>query len=191
MQIIIGIDPGSRITGFGVIKYENNQYCYLDSGCINTFSASVSKSARDQIYETGKIYANPAYKSSENSLAVSSRLKIIYQGVCELIEQYQPTEMSIEQVFVNKNVQSALKLGQARGVAMLAAAMHDLPVYEYAPRKIKQAVVGSGAADKLQVQHMVKQLLQLPKVPQADAADALAVAMCHINQNQFYLQAGL
>lgn len=150
MSVILGIDPGSRITGYGVIKATNQEVHYIASGCIRT---------------------------SEGEL--SQRLLQIFNGVCELMEQYHPDEVAIEQVFMHQNPSSALKLGHARGVAMVACASHRLNVSEYSPRAIKQAVAGYGAAEKTQVQHMVIQLLSLSASPQSDAADALAVAICH------------
>jgi len=151
MTTILGIDPGSRITGYGVIRVHDAQNMdYIDSGCIRTGIGSLSE-----------------------------RLFIIFNGICELLEQYNPDEASIEQVFVHHNPNSALKLGHARGVAMVACASHRLTLGEYSPREIKQAVVGYGGAEKSQVNHMVMQLLQLEKSPQADAADALAIAICH------------
>lgn len=152
MEVILGIDPGSLVTGYGLISIEANKLQYIDSGCIRT-------RAKD----------------------MTQRLKIIYQCLQEIIQQYFPTEAAIEQVFVHANAGSALKLGQARGAAIVAVAENLLPIFEYAARQIKQAVVGSGSADKTQVQHMVKTLLNLPQAPQADAADALAIAICHIN----------
>ena len=112
---------------------------------------------------------------------MASRLGEIYSAVRELIETYQPDEFAIESVFVARNAQSALKLGQARGVAIAAAVAAELPVYEYAARQVKQAVVGTGRANKNQVAHMVQVLLELSGIPQADAADALAIAVCHVN----------
>ena len=109
------------------------------------------------------------------------RLAEIYRGVDQLIVQYQPHMLSIEEVFLARNPQSALKLGQARGVAIAAAVAHDLPVAEYAARRVKQVVVGTGRASKSQVQHMVRILLKLPAAPSEDAADALAIAICHVN----------
>lgn len=153
MTIILGIDPGSRITGYGVIKASNRQLHYIGSGCIRT---------------------------SEGVL--SQRLLQIFNGICELMEQFHPDEVAIEEVFMHQNPSSALKLGHARGVAMVACASHRLNVSEYSPREIKQAVVGYGAAEKSQVQHMVIQLLQLNAAPQSDAADALAIAICHSNR---------
>ena len=146
MSIILGIDPGSLITGYGVIRQVGRQLTYLGSGCIRT-----------------KVDDLP------------SRLKLIYAGVSEIITQFQPDYFAIEQVFMAKNADSALKLGQARGVAIVAAVNQDLPVFEYAARQVKQTVVGIGSAEKSQVQHMVRTLLKLPANPQADAADALLV----------------
>lgn len=149
-MIFLGIDPGSRITGYGVINSINGKNEYIASGCI---------------------------RIREGELA--DRLQQVYAGVTEIIDRYLPQEFAIEQVFMARNADSALKLGQARGVAIVAAANQSLPVYEYSARKVKQSVVGSGAADKTQVQHMVARLLKLPGLPQADAADALAIALCH------------
>ena len=112
------------------------------------------------------------------------RLKQIFDSVCELILEFKPDEFAIESVFMSKNADSALKLGQARGAAIVGASHYALPVSEYHARKVKQSVVGTGGADKTQVQHMVKMILKLPSSPQADAADALAVALCHANTSQ-------
>ncbi|WP_375055416.1 crossover junction endodeoxyribonuclease RuvC [Zobellella sp. DQSA1] len=155
MAIILGIDPGSRITGYGVVRQTGNQMEYLGSGCI---------------------------RMADDELA--PRLKRIYDGVSEIILQFRPGLFAIEQVFMARNPDSALKLGQARGAAIVAAANAGLEVAEYSARQIKQAVVGQGGADKTQVQHMVCKLLNLPGTPQADAADALAVALCHGHTRQ-------
>lgn len=159
MAIILGIDPGSRLTGYGVIRQTGRQLTYLGSGCIRT--------AVDDL---------------------PTRLKRVYAGVCEIILQFQPDMFAIEQVFMARNADSALKLGQARGSAIVAAVNNDLPVFEYAARLVKQSVVGNGAADKKQVQHMVKLLLKLPASPQADAADALAIAITHAHMSQHLIQ---
>jgi crossover junction endodeoxyribonuclease RuvC len=155
VAIILGIDPGSRITGYGVIRQVGAKFEYLGSGCI---------------------------RLQGDELA--ARLQQIFNGVSEIINQFQPTGFAIEQVFMAKNPDSALKLGQARGAAIVAATNNKLPVAEYSARQIKQAVVGKGSADKTQVQHMVTHLLKLSATPQADAADALAVALCHSNTQQ-------
>lgn len=157
MSIILGIDPGSRLTGYGLIEQRGRRLHYVASGCIRV---------------TG---------TATKPLPLAEKLKRIHNSVVELITQFQPDEFAIEQVFMARNPDSALKLGQARGAAMVAAACHDLPVAEYSARSIKQAVVGTGAAEKEQVQHMVMALLKLTRRPQADAADALAVAICHAN----------
>lgn len=152
MALILGIDPGSRVTGYGVISSVAGKSEYVASGCIRI--------AGDHLPD---------------------RLQQIYEGVTEVIRIYTPQEMAIEQVFMAKNADSALKLGQARGAAIVAGVSQNLPVAEYAARTIKQAVVGKGGADKTQVQHMVCSILRLPGTPQADAADALAIAICHAN----------
>ncbi|KZN67322.1 Holliday junction resolvase [Pseudoalteromonas luteoviolacea S4060-1] len=151
----MGIDPGSRFTGYGVIQHQGAKFQYLGSGCIKL---------ADHDFPT--------------------RLKMIYQGVSQLIEQFSPDSFAIEQVFMAHNPDSALKLGQARGAAIVAATMQDIPVHEYSARQIKQAVVGTGGANKSQVQEMVKRILKLPGTPQADAADALAIAICHAHSEQ-------
>ncbi len=152
MAIILGIDPGSRFTGYGVIEQQGQMFTYLGSGCIKALSQGDD---------------------------LASRLQTIFAGVSELIIQFKPDMFAIEQVFMGVNPGGALKLGQARGVAIVAATNTGLDIAEYSARQIKQAVVGTGAADKTQVQQMVKNILKLPGTPQADAADALAVALCH------------
>lgn len=156
MSIILGIDPGSRITGYGVIRQQGRQLQYLGSGCIRMQDKDMP-----------------------------GRLKQIYAGVSELIIQFKPDEFCIEQVFMSKNADSALKLGHARGSAIVAAVNQDLPVYEYAARLIKQTVTGSGGAEKTQVQAMVMDMLKLQSKPQIDASDALAVAICHAHTNKY------
>jgi len=153
MAVILGIDPGSRVTGYGIINAVGGRLDYIGSGAVRI----------------------------PDTLALAERLKIIFSSVCELIETHIPQEFAIEQIFMSKSAASALKLGQARGAAIVAAVHHNLPVSEYEARKVKQAVVGTGAADKTQIQHMVKTLLKLPSAPVEDAADALAVAICHAN----------
>ena len=111
--------------------------------------------------------------------ALPIRLKTIFQGLSDILEEYKPTEMAIEKVFMHNNPDSALKLGQARGTAICVVANQDIPVYEYTPREIKQAIVGKGNATKVQIQHMIKVLLGLSECPQEDAADALAIALSH------------
>lgn len=156
MNIILGIDPGSRITGYGVVRLVGSQFSYVASGCIRLNTTDL----------------------------LPERLLDIFNGVSEIIQQTQPTIFAIEQVFMARNADAALKLGQARGAAIVAAKNAGLEVFEYSARQVKQAVVGTGAADKAQVQHMVRTLLKLAANPQADAADALAVAMCHGHTQQ-------
>jgi crossover junction endodeoxyribonuclease RuvC len=156
--IILGIDPGSRITGYGVIRVEHKKINYMASGCIRTAGDDTAQ-----------------------------RLQQIFHGLRDIMSQYPPHEIAIEQIFMHQNPSSALKLGQARGAAMVAASHDGLPVFEYSARQIKQAVVGYGAAQKTQVQQMVKTLLSLSGIPQADAADALAVAICHMNSKKTLL----
>ena len=155
MSIILGIDPGSLKTGFGIIHTLGGRHEYVASGVIALPDA-----------------------------VLSERLQQIFKSICEIIDEYNPQEVAVEQVFMSKSAASALKLGQARGAAMVAATHNQLPVAEYEARKIKQSVVGNGAADKYQVQHMVKSLLKLSGAPREDAADALAVALCHANTQQ-------
>lgn len=147
---ILGIDPGSRITGIGIIESDGRHSKHIFSTCIRL--------------------GNDAFPI---------RLGKIYQEVELIIREFQPQQMAIEDVFLSKNPSSALKLGQARGVAICATVMQGVPVYEYSAREIKQAVVGKGSADKSQVQHMVKLLLNLQGKIQADTADGLAIALSH------------
>ncbi|REL35901.1 crossover junction endodeoxyribonuclease RuvC [Thalassotalea euphylliae] len=156
MAIILGIDPGSRFTGYGVIEQHGRKFTYLGSGCIKAIAAGED---------------------------LGTRLQTIFAGVSELIIQFKPDMFAIEQVFMATNPDSALKLGQARGAAIVAATNAGMSIAEYSARQIKQSVVGTGAADKTQVQHMVKSILKLPGTPQADAADALAVALCHAHSH--------
>lgn len=147
---ILGIDPGLRVTGFGVIERTGPRLEYVTSGCV---------------------------RSGEGDLA--TRLKVLLEGLAEVIAANRPREVAIEKVFVNVNAQSTLALGQARGTAICAAVLAGLPVAEYTALQVKQSVVGKGHAGKEQVQHMVRRLLALPGNPSPDAADALACAICH------------
>jgi crossover junction endodeoxyribonuclease RuvC len=158
MTRILGIDPGSRVTGYAVIEVDNPQVYYIASGCLHVQDKTLGE-----------------------------RLKAIFEGITQVIEQLQPQELAVEQVFMHRNADSALKLGQARGVAICAGVMKSLPVAEYSPRQVKQAVVGRGHADKMQVQHMVSALLNLTDRLEPDAADALAVALCHGHTRQTLL----
>ncbi len=144
------MDPGLRVTGFGLIEKSGQHITYLSSGCIRTPDA-----------------------------ALPERIKAILDGLCEVIAQGHPDQVALEKVFVNVNPTSTLLLGQARGAAICAAVSKALPVSEYTALQVKQAVVGNGHAKKEQVQEMVRRLLKLSGLPSADAADALACAICH------------
>ncbi len=150
---VLGIDPGSRITGYGIAEKIGNRLVHIDNGAIFTDKAG----------------------------DFPNRLKAIYEGLAQVIATYSPDAVAVEQIFLAHNVQSALKLGQARGAAIVAGVNAGLPVFEYTAVQVKQAVVGHGHATKDQVQQMVRILLNLPEIAQADASDALAVAICHAN----------
>lgn len=155
---VLGIDSGSRATGYGVIEIDGADCVFVDCGVIRVNAADM--------------------------LAI--RLRAIHEGLVEVIRDCQPDEAAFESVFHASNVQSALKLGHARGVCMHAAASADLPVYEYSPTQVKSAVTGYGRAEKLQVQQMVRSLLKLVEWPSSyDASDALAVAICHAHTHRF------
>ncbi len=152
---ILGIDPGSRKTGFGVLDFAGDEPTYVASGVVS---------------------------SAEGTFP--DRLRRIFTAVGEIVEEYRPDVVAIESVFMHKNAGSALKLGQARSAALCATFGFEMEVHEYAPREIKQAIVGTGAASKEQVQHMVISLLKLDAAPSLDAADALAAALCHGHQHR-------
>lgn len=152
---ILGIDPGSRITGYGIIDFHKNHARHVASGCIHVRGSDLS-----------------------------ARLRAIFDGIATLVESEAPAELAVEQVFFHRNAASALKLGQARGAALMAGVTRGLPLYEYSPNQVKQAVTGRGHAQKDQVQHMIKMLLGLRELPASDAADALAVAICHGHTSQ-------
>jgi crossover junction endodeoxyribonuclease RuvC len=156
-MIILGVDPGTLVTGYGVLEVEGNAVTVLE------FDVIVNR--------------------NERSMPI--RLKEIYSRLCDVILKYHPDEFAIETAFYGKNAQSALKLGHARGVSMLAAVNHEIPTSEYSPREVKKAVVGNGAASKDQVKYMVKSLLRLRDTPKLfDATDALAVALCHYQRSR-------
>ena len=158
IQRVIGVDPGLSITGFGILDY---------------------KGANIQVVAYGTIKP-PAGE------ALPNRLEYLNSHMTELLEKFEPKAMAIEDTFFSKNVKSALLLGQARGVLLLAAASKGIPSVEYAPRKVKQSVVGNGAADKKQVQYMVQQILKMDEpIKPLDISDALAIGLCHINQNKY------
>jgi crossover junction endodeoxyribonuclease RuvC len=153
MQRILGVDPGSNCTGWGVITGEGDELRYIDSG-----------------------YITPPRKADRYG-----RLRFIFETIGGVIEKHAPTQFAIEDVFYNKNARSSLILGEARGVAILAAAMADLAVHEYSAREVKQSLTGHGGADKSQVSFMMSKILGLPRPPENnDESDALAVAVCHV-----------
>lgn len=157
-MIILGVDPGIATVGYGVVELVGNKYRVIDYGAILTPS--------DQLFP--------------------DRLRSVYDQLNDVIIRHRPDDLAIEELFFNKNVKTAIKVGHARGVEILAAVNHDLEVYEYTPLQVKQAVVGYGRAEKRQVQEMVKILLNLEKIPKPDdVADALAVAICHGSSLKF------
>jgi crossover junction endodeoxyribonuclease RuvC len=151
-RVILGIDPGSAVTGYGLIRSDERENVLLECGVIRT----------------------------DSKRPLPEKLKEIFEGLSDIIQSKNPDQLAIEETFYSKNAKSALVMGQARGVAILAAACAKLPVSEYSPKEVKSSVVGQGSASKLQVQYMVKNLLGLKELPQpVDAADALAIALCH------------
>ncbi len=158
---ILGIDPGSRLTGFGILDFTGNEAAYVASGTVRSLDGDFP-----------------------------SRLRQIFESVSAIVEDYSPDVVAIESVFMHKNAGSALKLGQARSAALCATFSRAVEVHEYAPREIKLAIVGTGSASKEQVQHMVVSLLSLSAAPAPDAADALAAALCHGHQRRMQNQLG-
>jgi crossover junction endodeoxyribonuclease RuvC len=152
LTLVLGIDPGSRVTGYGLVAAEGNRHRHVASGCVRTGNGPLPE-----------------------------RLGRIQAGLADVIRSHGPAEAAVEQVFVHRSAESALKLGQARGAAVLTAVMAGLPVSEYAAPQVKQALTGTGGARKEQVAHMVRMLLGLRGDLQADAADALALALCHLH----------
>ncbi len=150
MALILGVDPGSRKCGYGLVEAVGTELRYVASGVIRV-----------------------------ETLNFPDRLQAIFLNLTDVITEFRPSAAAVEEVFVGKSMSSALKLGQARGAAIVACATQGLPVHEYAARKVKLALVGTGVADKVQMQQMVKRLLKLSAVPKEDAADALSVAVCH------------
>ncbi len=150
---VLGIDPGTVVTGWGIVEFRDRKFYHIANGCVRTKAT------------------NP----------LPERLGIIFKTLSQMLAEYQPTCAAVEEVFVSRNVQSALKLGHARGVAIAAISQMEIPVHEYTALQVKKSVVGYGRAEKHQVQEMVKMLLSLPKAAPEDASDALAAAICHIN----------
>lgn len=153
MQRILGIDPGSRVTGYGIVDAGYGKVVFVSCGVIKTTP----------------------------SFPLANRLNEIFEGINEVVQIHDPEVAAVEEVFISTNANSALKLGQARGAAVVAAMQNGLAVYDYSAKKVKRAVVGYGQAEKRQVQHMIRVLLGLSATPSNDAADALAVAICHAN----------
>lgn len=153
-MIIIGIDPGTNTTGYGVVRYEKNKLMRLASGIINL----------------------------PDHYSLPRKLERIYDNIVDIIEHYRPTECAIEDVFFSKNVKSSLKLGHARGAAMLGALHHDIHISEYSAKEMKMAVVGNGNASKEQVHYMVKKILDIKKDMALDESDALGIAICHAHR---------
>jgi len=154
MTVVLGLDPGSNITGYGIIHYQDRSARFIDCGCL---------------YLKG-------YR-------LSQRLKQLQQDLEQLVDMHQPTTVAIEQVFMNRFADAALKLGQARGAAIVTLTQRQLAINEYAPRQVKQAVASYGGANKQQIRYMIAQLLQLNAQPSNDAADALAIALCHAHMS--------
>lgn len=154
-MVILGIDPGSTVTGYGLIKDNHNRMTLVDYGVIRV----------------------------SNKKTLPERLAEIYSGICDIISQSEPDQLAVEEAFYSKNAKSALVMGQIRGVVILAGAQAKIPVAEYSPREIKSSIVGNGGASKLQVQYMVKNILEMKRLPEPeDASDALAIALCHLNK---------
>ncbi|MBQ3115079.1 MAG: crossover junction endodeoxyribonuclease RuvC [Clostridia bacterium] len=160
---ILGIDPGIAIVGFGIIEYDGVNFKVVDYGTVTS----------------------PAHTP------LPFRLKMVYDDMCYIIDKYKPDQVAIEELFFNNNAKTAIAVGQARGVLILAAQNKNIPVYEYTPLQVKQGVVGYGRAEKNQVQQMVKSILKLHEVPKPDdTADALAIAVCHAHTNYSILKGG-
>jgi crossover junction endodeoxyribonuclease RuvC len=158
-MLVLGVDPGSRVTGYGLVEKEDNQIDYIKAGTI----------------------------SCDANVPLYQRVYKIFCSMVEIMSYYRPQEMSIEDVFVAKNVKSSLKIGHARGAVMIAAVQCDIKIFEYSPLEIKKAVVGYGRATKEQVRDMVQVILNLKTQPDMDASDALAAAICHLNWTRYDL----
>lgn len=162
-MIVLGVDPGTYICGYGLIKNKDNEIELVDSGFI----------------------------SQPKNLSFPVRLRNLYDHLCKVISVYNPDEMSIEDTFVSKNPRSTMKLGEARGVAMLAAAVSDIPVFEYSPTEVKASVTGNGRSSKAEVQRMIFSILDMDRVTlKTDASDAIAIAICHIHNTGLYKKYG-
>ena len=155
-MLVLGVDPGSRITGYGLLEEKNREISFIEAGLVK-----------------------PPEK-----MPFSQKIHRIFQGLVEILDRCAPDAVAVEDLFYAKNARSSLKLGHARGAALIAAGQHDIPVFEYTPLEIKKSVVGYGRADKEQVRSMVSMMLQLKKQVPLDASDALAAAICHINSSR-------
>jgi len=156
-MIVLGVDPGSRVTGYGLVEKSGNQITCLHSG---TFGTSLDRPFFERIYE-------------------------IFQSMSEIMNRYRPEEMAIEDLFFHKNLESALKIGHARGAVLIAAVQNNVKIFEYSPLEIKKSVVGYGRATKEQVRSMIQLILKLKTLPPLDASDALATAICHLNWTRY------
>ncbi len=155
-MVVLGIDPGYAIVGYGVVGYNANRFTVIEYGAVTT----------------------------DAGVKFSSRLMSIYNGICDIIVRTKPDAMSIEKLFFNTNTTTAIDVAQARGVILLAAALHNIPIFEYTPLQVKSAVTGYGRAEKKQVMDMIKNILRLEKIPKPDdTADALALAVCHAHSS--------
>ena len=160
---VLGVDPGYAILGWGVVEYSLSRHRLVACGAVET----------------------------NNEISMPERLKMLYAGLCDVIAEYDPDVASVEELFFNSNAKTAIKVGEARGAAILACANTGLPVYEYTPLQIKQALTGYGRADKKQIQEMVKRILGLDEAPKPDdAADAVATAICHANASDYLARVG-
>ena len=157
-MIVLGVDPGSRVTGYGLVEKSGNQITCLHSG---TFATSLNRPFFERIYE-------------------------IFQSMTEIMNRFRPEEMAIEDLFFHKNVESALKIGHARGAVLIAAVQNKVKIFEYSPLEIKKSVVGYGRATKEQVRSMTQVILKMKTLPPLDASDALATAICHLNWTRFH-----
>jgi crossover junction endodeoxyribonuclease RuvC len=157
-MIVLGVDPGSRVTGYGLVEKSGNQITCIHSG---TFGTSLNRPFFERIYE-------------------------IFQSMSEIMNRFRPEEMAIEDLFFHKNLESALKIGHARGAVLIAAVQHKVKIFEYSPLEIKKSVVGYGRATKEQVRSMTQVILKMKALPPLDASDALATAICHLNWTRFH-----
>jgi crossover junction endodeoxyribonuclease RuvC len=157
-MIVLGVDPGSRVTGYGLVEKSGNQITCIHSG---TFGTSLNRPFFERIYE-------------------------IFQSMSEIMNRFRPEEMAIEDLFFHKNLESALKIGHARGAVLIAAVQHNVKIFEYSPLEIKKSVVGYGRATKEQVRSMTQVILKMKALPPLDASDALATAICHLNWTRFH-----